>query len=168
MICALAVVASLGGYGVFWLTHDRVFYGFGSALGVPVQTGHTAYIGLAALPVGAGPAGSLVDVRDVKLKVVANTADANIRLLVCVDRGADAAIIGGGVVLDDPSRYCASIVPWRSGRIALGARASGLVVAVTPRHPGTARIDGADVTFRHGLRWGRQHVGLSITTTTLS
>lgn len=43
---------------------------------------------------------------------------------------------------------------------------ASIVLAITPTRGGQVTIDGADVSFRAGIRHGTQHVGTTILVTT--
>jgi hypothetical protein len=168
---ALTLTAALavGGtaLGLRWLVSDHALSGYDNSESVPVTLGQTVYAGLPTLPTGVGGGGSRrLDLRKVQLRIRANTADATVTAMICNQRAGAASLVGGGVVLGDPSRFCTSLRPFRAGSVTVGGTASGIVLAVTPHKAGVVHLEGADVEYRDGIRRGRQHVGIEMTFTT--
>jgi hypothetical protein len=158
----LVLLLAFGVYGSVWLTHDRAFSGFGNAIEAPIQLGHTTYAGLGMGPRTASPREVTIGLRSIRPRVELNTADATIELLVC---SASQETTRLGVAMDDVSELCSSLAPWHRGSFTFGPFDSDtkyLVLAVTPQRVGEVRIEGADVSFHHGIRRGHQHVGLSM------
>ena len=52
----------------------------------------------------------------------------------------------------DIKQFCSSLTPFTSGSLMLGGQP--LLVAITPKHAGTVVVDGVDIHYRHGLRYG--------------
>jgi hypothetical protein len=165
LTAALAVAGAA--LGVRWLVSDHALYGYGSSESGAVTLGQTVYAGLPTLPTGVGGEGSRrLDLRNVQLRISANTSHAIVTAMICDRPVGGAGLVGGGAVLGNPSRFCASLRPFRAGSLTVGGTASGIVLAVTPHTAGVVHIEGADVEYRDGIRRGRQHVGVEMTFST--
>lgn len=157
------IILSAAGVGYVWLTSARALQGYGDEWGSPVQPGHTLYTDTGIYP--AASATATIDFRDIRPRVTLNTADAIIELLTCTTPSGSMRI---GTVLDaDIEHYCAPMTPWRSGTLTTGSDADTyLIFAITPHREGRVEIDGEDVHYRDGIRFGTQHVGATIVATT--
>jgi hypothetical protein len=97
-------------------------------------------------------------VSDIRVEVVADSADADIEVLRCV-----LAADGPGPSGDESGHSkCASLSPFTSGNLRLGFKRGDddIVVAVTLRKHGEVRIAGLQVRYSSGRRHGTQHVGV--------
>ena len=147
------------GWGWHWRTHptalpDAVF-----------ATGSTRF------PPGsthfAGVVSALADADSVRIDRIAavvttNTADADVRFLVCT---VDPAGGAGGVGLireKDFARTCPDPVPAEGGAVLTpeAGRHQDVVMAVTPRRRGDVRIEALQVTYRHGWQRGTQTIAV--------
>ncbi|GAB3855031.1 hypothetical protein GCM10028801_10100 [Nocardioides maradonensis] len=148
--------------GVAWLgwawRHPHAFRdesGFSEFLN-RARVGRTTYVGLA----GAEVVSMRVTLTSAAPRVVTNTADATIEVLVCVLRHGQT---GGGVGLQGERmthRMC-DLGPASGAELLPGGFPSReLVVAITPHRPGRVRIDGIDVRYDAGWRRGSQHIGI--------
>ena len=167
VVAAITAVVVILGVGVHsWLTGDHLFAGPGAIETTPVALGHTLYVGLGPLERGKPDSVTRINLRSITPLVTANSSGATVRVLECDARspGGAAALTAGGVVLDDVSRYCAALNPTRTGAIIVGPRANGFVLAVTPRHGGVVRIDGARLSYQVGVRSGTQRIGAVLLT----
>lgn len=157
MLCA-------AGLGYFWLGHARVLQSAGDEWGGPVQPGHTLYADTGISP-SSGHAVT-IGINEIHLRTTLNTADATIELLTCTIPPGSTRI--GSVSEDDFGVFCPAATAWRSGTVTIGWNPGDayIVVAITPQRDGQVIIDGADVSFRSGIRHGTQHVGGTIDVTT--
>lgn len=124
--------------------------------------GDVVYADAIVFPLGSPDDFVDVSITSIKPRVVDTSAGATVDILVCTQSEAGRiAIVTGSI-----DKYCASAVPWRPGTIRLGQMSSTyLMYAITSSQPGAVRIDGADVSFRKGIRWGGQWVGGNISIT---
>lgn len=141
IVAAVAVVA-LGGW---WVTHPSTFGPAGnesitsSVVGDPL-----------VLPAWIYP-DSRVDLRSVMPVVVANTAGAELSMFVC-----PSTVAVGNVELADECQ------PFSAGT-PLEGRPQELVVHVDGTRPGVIKIEGFEVEYRQGLRFGSEVTGLHLT-----
>lgn len=162
---ACAVLAAIAVVGVRWVYGPQSLRAYGgmseSAEGKP---GRTVLFGAMGSQSANGVDRWLrVDLRSVRPIVSVNTAGADVRVLLCTI-GTD----GGIGISSSAHPYCSAIKAFQPGRVTLGwlHGRTDLLVAVTPRHVGTVRVDGLRVTYRDGVRRGDQHTGFSVTVTT--
>lgn len=166
-VSAATVVALVGWGGYFWLTHDNTMGGTGAEVGMLTPVGHTTYFGLGAFPRTAHPEESRrIDLRGVVPRITSNSADAAIEVLICADSGLPETLLELSAVRDDVSRYCKSLEALHAGSVDLGPRASGLILAITPHRVGEVRVEGVDISYRHGIRRGQVHSGITTTVAT--
>jgi hypothetical protein len=159
-IVAAIVVLGIGVHA--WLNGERLFAGPGATQTTPVPIGHTLYVGLGPfLRDGKPDADTRIRLRSIAPLATENTAGATVNILECEAGATDAGagLIAGGVVFDDVAKYCPTVEPVRVGTITVGPRANGFVLAITPRHSGIVRVDGARMNYRVGIRNGRQRIG---------
>lgn len=158
----IGVVAIVIAIPYVFFDHALAGYGgSGSAIGA---VGQTTYHGLPIRP-ASGATDTTVNLRTVTPRITVNTAHATVTLLVCT---GNAALIYGGTWHGDPVPYCARRSTWHPGTIRLGTpedavNTTGVLVTVTPHRSGIVRIEGANVTYRQGFRYGHQHVGMDWT-----
>jgi hypothetical protein len=86
-----------------------------------------------------------------------NSAHATVRVMECTL--ADPHMGLGMGRLSEDKRICASLHPFRAGRVDLGFPATEIAYIVTPTVPGRVRVEGVDVTYVDGVRSGMQHAG---------
>ena len=149
-----------------YFLNDHVLNSFpAGGEGAHVVAGHTMYFGLAAFSgVGLPDSGQTVDLRSAVPRIVNDTTDASVTVMTCVSSNASSSLTMGGVAAD-PTPFCTSIHNFRPGALALGYRAAGLVLRVTPLHSGVIHIAGVDVSYHDGLRRGHQQIGPDMTIT---
>lgn len=97
-----------------------------------------------------------VDIRSVSPRIVENTAGATVEVLICHRNDAISHL--GSADLS----FCAWTQPFSPGALTLGGDDPGtnsIILAITTRQLGTVVIDGVHVTFRQGLRHGREDTG---------
>jgi len=166
-VVALVVIVAVAVAVTVWFAHwrsslhaliDYPNYG----VGMPTAPGHSWYFGselASTTAVSVNPRQLSIDITSVKPVVIENNADADVAVLRCVLRHPGAGPVGERQVATDA--ICASLTPFRSGRVTLGFEAGNddIVVEVTPHKAGVVRINGVDVRYRSGLRHGSQHAG---------
>ena len=152
--------------GTDYYTNDHVLNSFPAGRqGVHVVSGQTIYFGLYAFSgIGLPDTGRTVDLRSAFPRVLDDTTDASVTVMTCAGTGKQDELTMGGVVAD-ATPFCTSIHNFRAGEVALGYRAAGLVLRVTPLHSGVIHIAGVDVRYNDGLRAGHQQIGPDITLT---
>lgn len=154
---AAALVAGAAMWGLWWFIHPTVFH--------PVNTEawsykydnadmETVHIGMAYPKKSYWD--STVRLTDADPLVLENTADAEITIHVCHERG-----IGIGSVTGSLREYCKSILNLAAEpTLTLAPQArERLILTITPRRSGRVRIVGIDLTYRHGVQYGTQAVG---------
>jgi hypothetical protein len=159
----LTAVAALA--GVIYVFYDHALAGYSGSASANGAVARTTYHGLPLR--SAGAAVTTLNLRSVTPRVTLNTAQATVRVLVCTGPQTAAGPLDYGATSEQAPVDCATLAPLHSGILRLGQtsgyQTSGVVVAVTPRRAGTVRIEGADVHYRQGIRFGHQHVGVDWT-----
>ncbi len=163
IVAALVVVGivMLAVFGGWWLTHDRALTGGGSIGSGPAPVGDTIYADLGVYPAPGEKSKITIDISSLRLRTTVNTAGASVAVVYCAMTPSGGVGVVGSA---DIKKECSSLTPFTSGSIMLGRQP--LLVAITPKHAGTVVVDGVDIHYRHGLRYGSQHVGPMLTTTT--
>jgi hypothetical protein len=104
--------------------------------------------------------GRVVTARSADPVVVANSARADVKILVCrVRAGSDGSLVG---VVDaaEAKRFCdLGRVEGASLNLRGTPPATQVVVEVTPRQAGRVVIDGVTLHYSQGWRSGTQHIG---------
>jgi hypothetical protein len=158
-VTLLAVAALAIGLWWRWLYSAHALHsGGGGELGFPRPVGATFYSQAMVFPDGDQTV--TLDVRSVTPRVVQDTADATIKVLVC-HRNDSISHLGS----DDLS-FCSWTKPFEPGMLTIGADDPGtnsIILAITTAHLGRVVIDGVHVTYRQGLRHGSQDTGDQIT-----
>jgi hypothetical protein len=94
--------------------------------------------------------------------VVQNTANADIKMLLC----RPIADFAGDASSAEMSSFCSSMESFRPVTGSFYPDGTWLLLAeITPHQPGVVRIAQFNVTFREGLRTGKQRVGTEYTLT---
>ena len=94
--------------------------------------------------------------------VVQNTANADVKMLLC----RPIADFAGDASTADMSSFCSSLESFRPVSGTFYPKGTWLLVAeVTPHQPGVVHIAQFNVTFREGLRTGKQRLGTDYTLT---
>lgn len=155
----VAVVVAAAAYGGVWLFGPRALQGAGAAaVSASVAPGHPVFVGDVASPVHEG---TTLDLRSIAPVVVRNTSRAVIRMVVCHLRGATGIGTAGPATV---RASCDSLQPFRPGDYRLAFRnGDEILMRVTPRRSGVVRVAKFAVTYRQGMRYGRQYTGVSAT-----
>ena len=154
LLAALAVALLVGTAvrGGWVLTHADLLQPFGNRIEVQLTVGEVRTIGLWAQPLTGE-----VDVVTAVPRVVSNTADADLRLLLCHRRAGPIGTASG------PADEVCDEVAAPAGAALRPAAAdfSGLVLEVTPRRAGDVHVAGVQIEYRSGLRRGSGVSGTS-------
>lgn len=155
VVATLLTVAVLTGFRLRWILHDEALFTNGNLSSSRVAVGQTIYRGAHVQTPRDGQSLNLTSAVPV---ITNNSADATIAVMVCVTPpGQRVSLVGGGDELD-PSHSCSTLEPFRPGPRSLGVLRTGVVLAITPRHRGSITISGLRVSYRDGMRRGRQVV----------
>jgi hypothetical protein len=161
-IAAATAVVAVAAEGTYWLLTPDTIGGYGNETGGTVRVGTTLYIGQMVKATSGRATEVTLDA--VKPRVITNTADADVRVLVCT--------IGTGLIgaTDRTSPYCSTARPFHGGHLELGYSPGeeDILLAITPHQAGIVRVDGVHVRYRDGLRLGSAHTGIQVDTTTPS
>jgi hypothetical protein len=158
VVLIAVVVGALAGAGA-WLSHPSVLDG-GAEMTAPVAVGQTAYSDAGIYPSLAAGHSIDINITDLKPRVLIDTSDAEIDLLVCTPASQDVRI---GAVTGPISKYCATSSSWQPGPFTVDDGLKPyLVLAITPTHDGVIAVDGVDITYRRGIRYGTQHTGSTV------
>jgi hypothetical protein len=138
--------------------HPEAFrtYDSGWTTGYPHSAiDQTHYVGMSYAPKDEH---GQVTIREVKAHGVDDTADASLKFFVCTLKG-DIGGIGMGRD-EDVQRFCSLLVPAAGARLELnGTPRQQLLISITLRKPGRAKVHGVDLTYSYGWRSGNQHIG---------
>jgi hypothetical protein len=151
-LVAIAVAAALVLAGGWWSSHPSRFRPVGNQVGAHASIGQPVLFSTDLVP------SSEVTLRQAHARVLADTADATIRMVLCVDASSSAA------VRESAKEHCDRVLPISGARLSphLGSDRQ-VMVEVTLRRRGKVVLDGFDVTYRTGLRLGSESAGLVIT-----
>lgn len=158
VLVAGVAVALLAGFA-WWSTHPRGFTAPGNRVGTEQAVlNRPLLVGMFANPAGA------VELRGVKARVRLNTAAADIRVVLC--RGP-RDVNPVGFVVGSAKTHCLSLQPLHGStlRRVTSSTSDQLLVEVIPRHPGRVLVDGVDVSYRSGIRFGTEATGVVIDVT---
>jgi hypothetical protein len=148
--------------GVRYVFFDRALAGYSGSASATGSVEQTTYHGVPVRPIGN--AVTTLNLRSVSPRIVANTADATVTVLVCTGQASAAPLAYGGTHQGDAAQYCAELADFHPGTLRLGSSTTdpqtttGVLLAVTAHRAGVVRIEG-DVSYRQGIRYGHQHVG---------
>ena len=151
LAAAVLAVAVLASAAFWWRTHPHRLRGVGNETALPVAVGRSAVVGLFG-----GPESGRIRIVRVQPRVAANTAGADLRVLLCRGRGPDPV----GTAFGTAGRVCASVRD--PGGVLLGRLTRGgdyLVLEVTPHRTGTVVVNGLHVEYRAGWQRGAQDSG---------
>jgi hypothetical protein len=154
VITAVVVVLILTGWG--WsLTHPNLIDGSGSGVYGTAEVGESILFGIAP-----GPKREVV-LRHAAGHVTVNTASADVRVVLC-NQMRDRSVLGSK--LGTAAAQCTSLTPLAGAHLRriTSDRSAQLLVQVTPRRVGEVVIDGVDLAYRAGIRWGWQRTGPTI------
>lgn len=93
-----------------------------------------------------------------------NAAHADISFWLCSGLSAN----GGFGSAEHAKGSCPNFTRFRAGPERLGPGYVNVLIAITPHRPGSVHIEGVDIRYRQGIRWGRQHTGFDMRTHTTS
>jgi hypothetical protein len=165
VVATVAVIAGL--VFVHWRNGLRLFPAEGSEIGAnSLATGRSLYAG-AGVQVVAPTHPISLDFDAITPVITANTADATIRVLICVE-GPHTESIGAVYSL---SGVCISSRPFSPGRYRLASYAStdgtvAVILQITPKRAGHVHVAGLHVRYHRGLRNGSQVTGVEVDTRT--
>lgn len=133
----------------------------------PLVVGATTWFGLtypgASIPLQRDD-GERARLREAEPRVLVNTAQAEVELLVCViDPAAGVGAVGSLSSQRDLDATCRETLPVGARPLRLsGGFADQVVLRLTPTREGVVQVDGADVTYSYAGRTGTEHVGLGV------
>jgi len=163
LIIAFIVVVLVTLTAVIW-SHSAKAFDRGGAIQSGTVSGNTPrFISVEAFSGGSStvPLHSL-HLNSVKPIMAENTANASIQMLLCRPIGDFA----GDASTADMSSFCSSLETFRPVAGSFFPNGTWLLVAeITPHQPGVVHIAQFNVTFREGLRTGKQRVGTDFTLT---
>ena len=138
------------------------YTGSGSAVGA---VGQTSYYGVPVRPAGNTATSTTLNLRSVTPRIAVNTAHATVTVLVCTGFADRVGAFVYGGTTQDAAHDCTRLADFHSGTMRIGTSTdtqitTGVVLAVTPHGSGLVRIEGANVTYRQGIRYGDQRVGM--------
>ena len=161
---ALAVVA-----GGWWLTHPKVFLEsstFEATMNLP--TGDVHAVAFAVIDPSV-ESHDTVTFRHVEPVVVRNDAGARLELRICrLDPDRPDGSVVGSIDVATLSEFCKQLDPVDGARFdrAWDARPqSQVILTITPTRPGVVKIQGLNVSYRQGIRFGNQTTGPDLTVT---
>jgi hypothetical protein len=162
LIIAVIVVVLITMTAVIWSHSAKAFDRGGVAQTGTVSGNAPRFISLDAYSGGGVAHLNSVHLNSVQPIVVQNTANADIKMLLC----RPIKEFAGDAASADMSSFCSSLESFRPVTGSFYPTGTWLLVAeITPRQPGVVRIDQFNVTFREGLRTGKQRVGTAFTLT---
>ena len=162
LIIAVIVVALVTTTVVIW-SHSAKAFDRGGALVTMTVPGNTArFISVDAFSGGGSAPLHSVHLNSVRPIIAENSANADIQVLLC--RPIDD--FGGAWLAADMPRFCSSMESFRPVSGTFYPKGTWWLVAkITPHQPGVVRIAQFNVTFREGLRTGKQRVGTELALT---
>jgi hypothetical protein len=129
-------------------THPSRFTAVGSRLESPGHISRTLLVSTEVYP------SSEVVLRSARLRIRENTSQATVRLVLCADTLEHGAYEGTA------AQHCGRVIPISGGQLVpLARNGQQLMAEVTPHRPGIVQLDGVDVRYRSGLRWGSESSG---------
>jgi hypothetical protein len=156
LIIAVIVVVLVTMTVVIWSHSAKAFDRGGVEQSSTVSGNAPRFISLEAYSGGGAAHLNTVHLNTVRPIVVQNTANADIKMLLC----RPIAEFAGDATTADMSKYCSSLESFRPVTGSFYPNGTWLLVAeITPHQPGVVRINQFNVTFREGLRTGKQRVG---------
>lgn len=160
---ALVLVIVLGlVLGVRWLTNAQELGPYGVGYQTATNAvGQTVYADSGIYGEAQQDAnGDIALVLDaVTPRVTKNTAGARVEVVVCVRKATASPI---GMVRSGLDQHCTRVDRLRTpAHLTVGYGSAQLLLQVTPTRPGEVRIEGFDVRYRDGIRFGSQHTGLA-------
>lgn len=141
----------------WWDTHANVFDEFGDGAATTTAPGVPALF-VVSWPDDQGSRAHTIHVLAVTPRISSAPPATSIRSVWCSRRWKDGAIVAGRGSLQTS---CLDARPATGTALKVGHRSGEQLLLVVRRtQPGRVVVDGATVTYRTGLRFGRQHVGV--------
>ncbi len=112
------------------------------------------YVGADIQPKSTSSGHRRLEIRRITPRITVNTAQATVRVLTCVVANPHL-----GLGLQADTQPCRAVAEFTAGTLDLGFPATEIVYQVTATRTGEVRIEGADVSYRDGVRTGVQHAG---------
>lgn len=147
----MASIAALMGAG-WWLTHPQVMQPVGVTSDLPLEVGQVAVVGMFAQP-----RTGTVRLTDAVPNVIENTADAELRVVLCETAVGEAKVGSAFVRAEDA---CLAVYEPRGHELA-GQQQQYLVLEILPRRPGAVVVEGLRVSHQDGWRRGTEVSGLA-------
>ena len=162
LIIAVIVVVLVTMTVVIWSHSAKAFDRGGSSQTMTVPGNISRFISVEAFSGGGDAPLHSVHLNGVRPIVVENSANADVQVLLC----RPINDFGGAWLAADMTRFCSSMESFRpvSGTF-YPTGTWWLVAKISPHQPGVVRIAQFNVTFREGLRTGKQRVGTDFTFT---
>jgi hypothetical protein len=163
LIIAFIVVALVTMATLIWSHSAKVFDRGGAIQSMTVPGNAPRFISVDAFSGGANAPLHSLHLNSAKPIVVENTANATVQVLLC----RPINDFGGAWLAADMLRFCSSMESFRpvSGSFYPKPGSWWLVAEITPHQPGVVHLAQVNVTFREGLRTGKQRVGNDFTLT---
>jgi hypothetical protein len=162
LIIAFIVVVLVTMATVIWSHSAKAFDRGGAIQSGTVSGNAPRFISLEAFSGGGNAPLHSLHLNSVKPLVAENSANADIQVLLCRPIGD----FGGAWPAADMSRFCSSMESFRPVSGTFYPKGTWWLVAkITPHQPGVVQIAQFNVTFREGLRTGKQRVGTDFTLT---
>jgi hypothetical protein len=162
LIIAFIVVALVTMTTLIWSHSAKAFDRGGIVQTSTVSGNAPRFISLEAYSGGGVAHLHSIHLNSVKPLVAENTANADIQVLLCRPIGDFA----GDAATADMSSFCSSMESFRPVAGSFYPKGTWLlVVEITPHQPGVVHLAQFNVTFREGLRTGKQRVGTDFTLT---
>lgn len=152
LVAVLAVVA-----GTWWETHPNVFPDYGNGAGITNRVGDPALFGL-TFPVVRNRPGR-IHILAVAPHLGSGPPGAAVTAMHCA--GGNIGTARGRV-----RASCHTFGPAAGSTLIVGPGTHDqLILVVRSSHVGKVVVTGATVTYRDGVRFGRQHIGTATTAT---
>lgn len=149
LVAALAAVA-----GAWWETHPSAFTAYGNGASITNRVGDPALFGL-TFPVRDQP--GRIHILAVTAHLDSGPPGASVTAMHCAGGNL---VVGRGRVRTS----CATFGPAAGSTLSVGRRTHDqLILVVRSRQLGKVVVTGATVTYRDGVRFGRQHIGMANT-----
>jgi hypothetical protein len=163
LIIAFIVVALVTMTTLIWSHSAKAFDRGGAIQATTVSGNAPRFVSVDAFSGGGNAPLHSLHLNSAKPLVVENTANATVQLLLC----RPISDFGSAQTAADMLHFCSSMESFRpvSGSFYPKPGSWWLVAEITPRQPGVIHLAQVNVTFREGLRTGKQRVGTDFTLT---
>ena len=149
----VSLIAGGGAWFVQWRDHPQALFPYtGTAVLGRVTVGRAVYSDFGL----DGPLEKTIQITGIRLHVVTNTADATITLVRFPIRKGQTGI---GDTDGDPGWYTENGPAIGSWTLR---SPNQLLYAITPHRAGEVVVDGADISYRVGLRHQTQWAGIAV------